>query len=56
MPLDVLNYKDGTQEVFYIPITLMREPRKTHMQSSGVFWKIGPGKPNYDFFIDRSVG
>ena len=57
MPLDVLvNYKDGTQEVFYIPITLMRGTKENPY---AVKWSIledwSWANPNYDFFIDRPL-
>ena len=58
MPLDVLvNYKDGTQEVFYIPIALMRGTKENPY---AVKWSIledwSWANPNYDFFIDRPLG
>ena len=57
MPLDVLvNYKDGTQEVFYIPIALMRGTKENPY---AVKWRIledwSWANPNYDFFIDRPL-
>lgn len=57
MPLDVLvNYKDGTQEVFYIPIALMRGTKENPY---AVKWNIledwSWANPNYDFFIDRPL-
>ena len=57
MPLDVLvNYKDGTQEVFYIPIALMRGTKENPY---AVKWSIledwSWANPNYDFFIDRPL-
>ena len=57
MPLDVLvNYKDGTQEVFYIPIALMRGTKENPY---AVKWSIledwSWASPNYDFFIDRPL-
>ena len=57
MPLDVLvNYKDGTQEVFYIPITLMRGTKENPY---AVKWSVledwSWANPNYDFFIDRPL-
>ena len=57
MPLDVLvNYKDGTQEVFYIPIALMRGTKENPY---AVKWSVledwSWANPNYDFFIDHPL-
>ena len=56
MPLDVLiQYKDGTQEVHYIPITLMRGEKENPY---GLSWSVKKdwswADPNYSFSINRS--
>ena len=56
MPLDVLiQYKDGTQEVHYIPITLMRGEKENPY---GLSWSVKKdwswANPNYSFSINRS--
>ena len=57
MPLDVLiQYKDGTQEVHYIPITLMRGEKENPY---GLSWSVKKdwswADPNYSFSINRSL-
>jgi hypothetical protein len=57
MPLDVLiQYKDGTQEVHYIPITLMRGEKENPY---GLSWSVKKdwswAAPNYSFSINRSL-
>ena len=56
MPLDVLiQYKDGTQEVHYIPITLMRGEKEHPYGWSWSFKKDWSwADPNYSFSINRS--
>ena len=56
MPLDVLiQYKDGTQEVHYIPITLMRGEKENPY---GLSWSVKKdwswAALNYSFSINRS--
>jgi hypothetical protein len=56
MPLDVLiQYKDGTQEMHYIPITLMRGEKENPY---GLSWSVKKdwswANPNYSFSINRS--
>ena len=56
MPLDVLiQYKNGTQEVHYIPITLMRGEKENPY---GLSWSVKKdwswADPNYSFSINRS--
>ncbi len=56
MPLDVLvKYKDGTQEMHYIPITLMRGEKKnpyTFAWNVELDWSWA--SPNYSFTINRA--
>ena len=57
MPLDVLiQYKNGTQEVHYIPITLMRGEKENPY---GLSWSVKKdwswADPNYSFSINRSL-
>ena len=51
-----MNYKDGTQEVFYIPIALMRGTKENPY---AVKWSVledwSWANPNYDFFIDHPL-
>ena len=56
MPLDVLiQYKDGTQEVHYIPITLMRGEKENPYGLSWIVKKDWSwADPNYSFSINRS--
>jgi len=56
MPLDILiQYKDGTQEIHYIPITLMRGEKENPYKLS---WNVKKdwswADPNYSFSINRS--
>ena len=56
MPLDILiQYKDGTQEIHYIPITLMRGEKENPYKLS---WNVKKdwswADPNYSFSINHS--
>ncbi len=58
MPLDVLvQYKDGTQEMHYIPITLMRGEKENPYEE--LSWTVEKDwswvSPKYHFSIDRSA-
>ncbi len=55
MPLEVLiNFRDGTSEVHYIPIALMRGEKKNPY---ALTWKVHKdwswAKPEYEFIVDR---
>ena len=55
MPLDILvKYKDGSQEFYYIPITLMRGEKENPY---GAPWSVEKdwswSNPKYSFLIDR---
>ena len=55
MPLDILvKYKDGSQEFYYIPITLMRGEKENPY---GAPWNVEKdwswSNPKYSFLIDR---
>ena len=55
MPLDVLvQYKDGTQEMHYIPITLMRGEKENPYSLA---WKVEKdwswANPKYSFSVSR---
>ena len=57
MPLDILvRYKDGTQEIHYIPITLMRGEKENPY---GLPWNIEKdwswANPNYSFSVPRKA-
>jgi hypothetical protein len=58
MPLDILvKYKDGSQEFYYIPITLMRGEKENPY---GAPWNVEKdwswSNPKYSFLIDRERG
>jgi hypothetical protein len=58
MPLDILvKYKDGSQEFYYIPITLMRGEKENPY---GAPWSVEKdwswSNPKYSFLIDRERG
>ena len=57
MPLDILvNFKDGTQRLYYIPLALMRGEKENPYASD---WTVLPdwawANPNYSFEIDRPL-
>ena len=57
MPLDILvNFKDGTQRLYYIPLALMRGEKENPY---AIDWTVLPdwawANPNYSFEIDRPL-
>src|SRR5690606_378982 len=57
MPLDVLvSYKDGTQELYYIPLRMMRGEKKQETDTKRILMEDWPWVyPVYDLTIPRAL-